>query len=166
MDAKRQAPQTGCSVEMILRAQRHQYRRFPEVSSSQSVQNSITRGLISILRIPSYYPGVDKLFQDKVALGADASAAAGPVGRDARAMTDAQISAQILSYSRAQGLFAGLNLTGGVLRPDKDANVDAYGANASPEDVINGTAPIQVHAAARQFIDALGRGVRATTGRK
>ena len=59
--------------------------------------------------------GVDKLLQDKVTLGADASIAAGPVGRRASAATDAQLSAELLSYSRSQGLFAGIDLSGGVL---------------------------------------------------
>src|SRR5262249_57004187 len=63
--------------------------------------------------------GVDKLLDSKVTLGADASVAAGPVGRAATAGTDAQMTAQILSYSRAQGLFAGIDISGGVLRPDK-----------------------------------------------
>ena len=58
--------------------------------------------------------GVKHLLEDKVALGVEASLAAGPVGRDARAMTDAQLKAEILSYSRAQGLFAGIDLTGGI----------------------------------------------------
>src|SRR6267378_6065110 len=71
--------------------------------------------------------GMDKLLQDKVTLGAEASVAAGPVGRDARAGTDAQMGAEILSYSRTQGLFAGINLSGGVLRPDNDDNRDLYG---------------------------------------
>ena len=66
--------------------------------------------------------GMQKLLQDKVTLGAEASIAAGPVGRDARAATDAQMNAEILSYSRTQGLFAGINLSGGVLRPDNDDN--------------------------------------------
>src|SRR5215467_10390260 len=70
---------------------------------------------------------VNRLFDNKVALGAETSVAAGPVGRDARAMTDGQLKAQILSYSRAQGLFAGIDLTGGVLRPDSNENKEFYG---------------------------------------
>jgi lipid-binding SYLF domain-containing protein len=62
--------------------------------------------------------GVTKLLEDKVSLGADASLAAGPVGRAAAAATDAQMHAEILSYSRAQGLFAGIDVSGGVLQPD------------------------------------------------
>jgi len=74
-----------------------------------------------------------------VSLGADASIAAGPVGRSASAATDAQLTAQILSYSRAQGLFAGINLSGGVLKPDKDADARAYGSTVNPADIANGT---------------------------
>src|SRR5438105_6516746 len=71
--------------------------------------------------------GVDKLLEDKVSLGADASVAAGPVGRAANASTDAKLSAEMLSYSRSHGVFAGIDLSGGVLRPDKEALVRAYG---------------------------------------
>src|SRR5207245_6310120 len=70
--------------------------------------------------------GVEKMLQDKVSLGADVSVAAGPVGRAAAASTNAQMSAQILSYSRAQGLFAGIDISGGVLKPDNDANRELY----------------------------------------
>src|SRR5579872_189839 len=70
--------------------------------------------------------GVEKLLEDKVSLGADASVSAGPVGRSVNAATDAQLSAEILSYSRSQGLFAGIDLSGGVLRPDKEANERVY----------------------------------------
>src|SRR5205814_5001538 len=73
--------------------------------------------------------GVDKLLDNKVNLGADASVAAGPVGRAASASTDARLTAEILAYSRAHGVFAGINLSGGVLRPDQDANSGAYGAS-------------------------------------
>ena len=71
--------------------------------------------------------GVQKLLQNKVNLGADASIAAGPLGRQGGVGTDAALTAEILSYSRAKGLFAGINLSGGVLRPDEDANTAAYG---------------------------------------
>ena len=71
--------------------------------------------------------GMEKLLQDKVSLGADASVAAGPLGRTAQAATDAQMNAEIVSYSRAQGLFAGIDLSGGVLKADMDANRDLYG---------------------------------------
>jgi SH3 domain-containing YSC84-like protein 1 len=99
--------------------------------------------------------GMKKLLGNKVTLGAEASVAAGPVGRDARAATDAQMHAEILSYSRAQGLFAGINLSGGVLRPDSDDNEDVYGKNVSPATVLTGdTAP---PAATQPFMNALRR---------
>jgi len=82
--------------------------------------------------------GMDKLLSDKVSLGADMSVAAGPVGRTASAATDAQLSAEILSYSRSQGLFAGINLSGGALKPDKDADARAYGANVDAHELIQG----------------------------
>lgn len=82
--------------------------------------------------------GMEKLLRNKVTLGAEASVAAGPVGRDARAATDAQMKAEILSYSRAQGLFAGVNLSGGVIKPNLDDNADLYGPNIAPRDVVMG----------------------------
>src|SRR5262245_50029121 len=82
--------------------------------------------------------GMKKLLGNKVTLGAEASVAAGPVGRDARAATDAQMNAEILSYSRAQGLFAGINLSGGVLRPDSDDNEDVYGKSVSATAILTG----------------------------
>jgi SH3 domain-containing YSC84-like protein 1 len=80
--------------------------------------------------------GVQKLLQNKVNLGADASIAAGPLGRQGSVGTDAALTAEILSYSRAKGLFAGINLSGGVLRPDEDANIAAYGKGASPRTIL------------------------------
>src|SRR5262245_3138335 len=80
--------------------------------------------------------GVQKLLGNKVTLGVDASVAAGPVGAAGHAGTDAALTAEIVSYSRAKGLFAGINLSGGVLRPDDDANKIAYGATASPRTIL------------------------------
>ena len=80
--------------------------------------------------------GMEKMLRNKVSLGAEASVAAGPVGRDARAATDAQMKAEILSYSRTQGLFAGINLSGGVVRADLEDNVDLYGKDVAPKDVV------------------------------
>jgi lipid-binding SYLF domain-containing protein len=100
--------------------------------------------------------GVNHLLQDKVALGAEASVAGGPVGRDARAMTDAQLQAEILSYSRSQGLFAGVNLTGGVLHPDEEANADLYGASTTPRQILV-DGQVTKPAAAEPFLTALTR---------
>jgi SH3 domain-containing YSC84-like protein 1 len=72
----------------------------------------------------------------KVKLGGDVSAAAGPVGRNASAETDASFRAEILSYSRARGLFAGISLAGSTLRPDNDANKKLYGKEISAKDIV------------------------------
>src|SRR5215467_9905258 len=82
--------------------------------------------------------GVQRLLEDKVALGGEMSVAGGPVGRDARALTDVQLKAEILSYSRTQGLFAGIDLSGGVVKPDDDDNADLYGPNMSAATVVTG----------------------------
>jgi lipid-binding SYLF domain-containing protein len=102
--------------------------------------------------------GMNRLLQDKVALGGEASVAGGPVGRDARAMTDAQLKAEILSYSRSQGLFAGLDVSGGVLMPDRDDNHDLYGAEVSPRDILVDKR-ISTPEEASGFISALRRNV-------
>jgi lipid-binding SYLF domain-containing protein len=108
--------------------------------------------------------GAEKLLNNKVSLGADATVAAGPVGRTGSAGTDAQFSAEILSYSRSRGAFAGIDLSGGVLRPDDDANKDAYGQK-SPTDIVIGTGT-PVPTVAQDFVRALSQEARATTGKK
>jgi SH3 domain-containing YSC84-like protein 1 len=100
--------------------------------------------------------GMEKLLQDKVSLGAEASVAAGPVGRDAQAATDAQMKAEMLSYSRTQGLFAGIDLSGGVLKADPDDNRDLYGRSMSPRDVLMKGIPAPP--VTKPFMAALGRG--------
>jgi SH3 domain-containing YSC84-like protein 1 len=100
--------------------------------------------------------GMQKLLKNKVSLGAEASIAGGPVGRDARAATDAQMKAEILSYSRTQGLFAGINLSGGVVKPDDDDNADLYGAGTSAGAVITGTT-VTPPAVTEPFMTALKR---------
>ena len=108
--------------------------------------------------------GLEKLLSNKVTLGTDASVAAGPVGRTASASTDLQMTAEMLSYSRSKGIFAGIDLSGGSLRPDKDANARAYGANVTARDVALGTAQVKMAPEARAFVDALGRDTRGTSG--
>jgi len=76
------------------------------------------------------------IIDSKVKLGADISAAAGPVGRNASAETDVTLRAEILSYSRSRGLFAGISLSGSTLRPDNGANKKLYGRNVSAHDVV------------------------------
>ena len=109
--------------------------------------------------------GMQKLLQDKVTLGAGASIAAGPVGRTARAETDAQMNAQILSYSRSNGIFAGVNLAGGVLHPDEDANRDVYGVTVDVRGILNGAATVKTPPAAEGFLTALQAGSVGTSGR-
>jgi len=110
--------------------------------------------------------GVDKLLEDKVALGGDASVAAGPLGRSTTAATDAQMSAEILAYSRAQGVFAGIDLSGGVLRPDKEADARAYGANAKAADIIGGVNHMNAPAEAAPFTAALKAETRQSRSRQ
>ena len=76
------------------------------------------------------------ILESKVKLGGDVSAAAGPVGRNASAETDVTLRAEILSYSRARGLFAGISLAGSTLRPDHDANKKLYGKEVGAKDVV------------------------------
>jgi lipid-binding SYLF domain-containing protein len=80
--------------------------------------------------------GAKAILSSKVKLGADASAAAGPKGRNAEASTDVTMRAEILSYSRARGLFAGVSLAGSSVRPDNTANTDLYNKRVSAEDII------------------------------
>src|SRR5438046_939765 len=98
--------------------------------------------------------GVQKLLQNKTTLGADASVAAGPVGRRAAVATDALLTAEILSYSRSHGLFAGINVSGGVLRPDEDTNIDVYGPGAEPRTIL-ASRELSAPPAARPFLEAL-----------
>ena len=98
--------------------------------------------------------GVQKLLRNKVTLGADASVAAGPVGRQGQVATDAFLTAEILSYSRAKGLFAGIDLSGGVLRPDEEANKDVYGPDASPRTIL-ASREISAPPQAAPFLNAL-----------
>ena len=82
--------------------------------------------------------GVDSIVHGKFTLGADASAAAGPVGRSAQASTDAQLKAEIYSYSRARGLFAGASLDGTAITIDNDANQAAYGEGVTTRRIFDG----------------------------
>jgi lipid-binding SYLF domain-containing protein len=83
--------------------------------------------------------GVDKLLSSKFTLGADASVAAGPVGRTSSADTDLQLHAEILSYSRSRGLFAGISLDGSTLRPDEESNTQLYGKDVTNREIVTGT---------------------------
>jgi len=105
--------------------------------------------------------GIDKLMQNKVTLGGDMSLAAGPVGRTGAAATDAQLTAEILSYSHARGVFAGIDLSGGALRPDMKENAAFYGHEVFAHDILTGRANTSAPASARPLIAALNGGASA-----
>src|SRR6202163_1775590 len=98
--------------------------------------------------------GASGILASKVKLGADASIAAGPVGRDASADTDATLRAEILSYSRARGLFAGVSLEGSTIRPDNGDNRRVYGEKVSARDIVLSKA-VAVPPAAEPLISTL-----------
>ena len=98
--------------------------------------------------------GASGILASKVKLGADASVAAGPVGRDASADTDATLRAEILSYSRARGLFAGVSLEGSTIRPDNGDNRRVYGEKVSARDIVLSKA-VAVPPAAEPLISTL-----------
>jgi len=99
--------------------------------------------------------GMKHLLSDKFSLGGDASVAAGPIGRDASARTDAQLQTEMLSYSRSHGVFAGISLTGATLRPDEDTNRELYGHDATNHEILMGG--FKTPAAAKRFEHALNR---------
>src|SRR3954452_4266293 len=99
--------------------------------------------------------GATSVLGSKVKLGADASAAAGPKGRTAGASTDVVMQAEMLTYSRSRGLFAGVSLEGSTLRPDNEANTLVYGSAIASREIVKGT--IAVPSAAREMIDVLNQ---------
>jgi lipid-binding SYLF domain-containing protein len=99
--------------------------------------------------------GADSLLSSKFTLGGDISAAAGPVGRDSTAQTDAKMRAEILTYSRQRGVFGGISLDGSTLRPDDEANKELYGREISNKDIVMGSVPIPP--AATGFISELNK---------
>jgi lipid-binding SYLF domain-containing protein len=98
--------------------------------------------------------GIDHLLKSKFTLGADASVAAGPKGRSAEAATDAQLHAEILTYSRSRGLFAGLSLEGAIVKQDKDGNANLYGERVDPKSLLL-TPGQTIPQAAKAFVDLL-----------
>jgi SH3 domain-containing YSC84-like protein 1 len=99
--------------------------------------------------------GEKKLLQDKFTIGGDAAAVAGPVGRDATAQTDVMLHAEILSWSRSKGIFGGLSIDGGTLRPDGSENEKIYGHSISNEQILEGTTAVPP--AGKQLISTLNR---------
>ena len=109
---------------------------------------------IDVVMLMMNRKGVEKLIGDKFTVGADASAAAGPVGRQTAAQTNIRLDAEILTYSRAKGLFAGVSLDGATLRQDKDDNRDFYGKDVDARKIlIEGT--VAMPAEARPLASAL-----------
>jgi lipid-binding SYLF domain-containing protein len=99
--------------------------------------------------------GMDRLLSSKFTLGGEASVAAGPVGRESQAQTDVTMRAEILSWSRSRGVFAGIALQGATLRADSDTDRDLYGKEVNREDVLNGKVDTPPPAAA--LINTLNR---------
>ena len=97
--------------------------------------------------------GMDHLLSDKFQRGGEAAAAAGPVGRDSSAMTDAEMHAEILTYSRSRGIFGGLDLTGAAVTQDEDSNKELYGRAVTNKEIAEGD--MKVPAEAQGFIHAL-----------
>jgi lipid-binding SYLF domain-containing protein len=99
--------------------------------------------------------GMKHLLEDKFTIGGDASAAAGPIGRSASAQTDAMMHAEMLSYSRSRGLFAGISLEGASLRRDEDADHELYGHGVTNREILTGK--VKTPPAAEKFTHALFR---------
>jgi lipid-binding SYLF domain-containing protein len=99
--------------------------------------------------------GADKLMRSKFTLGGDASVAAGPVGRTSSAETDALMRAEILSWSRSRGVFAGISLKGSTLRPDEDANYELYGKKLTSTDIVRGD--VSRPESAAEFVSLLNK---------
>ena len=100
--------------------------------------------------------GARGILAGKVKLGGDASVAAGPVGRDASAETDVTLRSEILSYSRARGVFAGISLAGSTIRPDNDANEQIYGRKVDPKQLVL-SGELAVPSAAQQLVSTLDK---------
>jgi SH3 domain-containing YSC84-like protein 1 len=96
---------------------------------------------IDLVMVVTNDTGMEHLLSSKFKLGADASAAAGPVGRAAAADTDASMHAEVLTYSRARGVFAGIDLSGAVVKQDKDETIVLYGKMIPFEDILKGKVP-------------------------
>ncbi len=108
---------------------------------------------VDLVMIVQSDKGMERLLSSKFQVGADASAAAGPVGRHASADTDWKMNTEILTYSRAKGVFAGLDLSGSAIRRDDDSMKTVYGPDVSTGAVLNGTVPPP--AVAQPFLDAV-----------
>jgi lipid-binding SYLF domain-containing protein len=104
-----------------------------------SIGFQIGAGETDLIFVVMNKSGQNKLLKDQFTFGGDASVMAGPVGRSSEAQTDAMMHAEILSYSRARGVFAGLSLEGSTMRPDKDDNREIYGREVTPREILTGS---------------------------
>lgn len=106
--------------------------------------------------------GARSMLHSKLKLGADASIAAGPVGRAGEASTNESLKAEMLSYSRSRGAFAGVSLSGATLHPDNDANTNLYGEKVTADQIIGGE--VKMPEEARPLVEALGHATPETRG--
>ena len=104
--------------------------------------------------------GLENLISNQFKLGADVAVAAGPVGRDAQAATDLQLRAQILSYSRSRGLFAGVTVNGSTIRSDRDANERFYGTRLETKQLVLGSGPARRPEPVSLWLETLNRYAR------
>lgn len=118
-----------------------------------SVGFQIGAGETDLVFVVQNKSGENKLMEDKFTMGGDASVMGGPVGRTAEAQTDAMMHAEILSYSRARGVFAGISLDGSTLRPDNDDNAALYGKPVTNREILTGR--VSRPAAARPLYSAI-----------
>lgn len=107
--------------------------------------------------------GLNRLLSSKFQIGGEAAAAAGPVGRDSSAMTDAQLHAEILTYSRSRGVFGGLDIGGSAVTQDTDSNRELYGEKTTNKEIFEGSPAIP--AAAKPFLQELSR-ISATASKR
>ncbi len=108
-----------------------------------------------VIMLVMHERGMNSLLSDKFQVGGELSGAAGPVGRDSTAMTDAQMKAEILSYSRSRGLFGGIDLSGSAVTQDTESNKELYGSAMTNKEILNGHPPVP--AAAKPFLQTLAR---------
>jgi lipid-binding SYLF domain-containing protein len=123
-----------------------------------SVGFQIGAGETDLIFLVMNRSGIDRLMKDKFTVGVDATVMAGPVGRAADARTDAVMKAEILAYSRAHGVFAGVALEGATLRPDNDDNTKVYGRRVTQEELLTGK--VKPTASASELFDELDRWAR------
>ena len=137
---------------MLLRAERLKDGAPPLPSQSPAEGWGLQLGgqAIDLVMLVMNQKGMDHLLSNKFKIGAEATGAAGPVGRQAAAGTDWKMKAEVLSYSRSRGLFAGINLNGASIRQDKDATALLYGKFIPFQSVLSGKA--QTPADAKTFL--------------